>query len=75
MQPIKKDEAIKMLKELLRNTLCKQDDIDHLISIAEKSEGSIPMKAIRQHYDAMEKNNITAKDKDLMDTLMYFFGP
>lgn len=75
MKPIKKEEAEIMLKELLDNTLYKKTDIEYLMKIARESTASIPMKAIRQYYDNMEKKSLTVKDRDIMDTLMYFFGP
>lgn len=72
---LERKDAEEMLLELLKRTLKKQSDIDELMDLARNNEHSIPMKGIRYRYDSMEKNTLTPKDKDDLDTLMYFYGP
>lgn len=64
-----------MLFELLERTLQKQSGINELMDLARNNEHTIPMKGIRCKYDSMEKNTLTPKDIDVLDTLMYFYGP
>lgn len=75
MYIIEKKDAEKMFFELLKRTLKKQSDIDFLMDLARGNEHSIPMKGIRHKYDGMEKNMLTEKDLDDLDTLMHFYGP
>ncbi|ORM90357.1 hypothetical protein HA50_26810 [Pantoea cypripedii] len=70
----KKDAEI-MLLELLKRTLKNQTDIDELMDLAKANDNSIPMKGIRHKYDSMEKDTLTEKDRDDLDTLMHFYGP
>ncbi len=75
MYTLEKKDAEIMLLELLKRTLKKQSDIDELMDLARNNEHTIPMKGIRYKYDLMEKNILTPKDMDDLDTLMHFYGP
>ncbi|MDU4291696.1 hypothetical protein [Mixta calida] len=75
MYILERKDAEIMLFELLKRTLKNQSDIDELMDLAKRNKHSIPMKGIRHKYDAMEKNILTAKDIDDLDTLMHFYGP
>ncbi|YCH31206.1 hypothetical protein M1D48_03860 [Erwinia sp. D4-22] len=75
MYILERKDAEKMLFELLKRTLKNQSDVDELMNLARGNEHSIPMKGIRYKYDAMQKNILTTKDIDDLDTLMHFYGP
>ena len=75
MYILEKKDAEIMLFELLKRTLKKQSDIDELMDLVRSDEYSIPMKGIMKRYDSMEKNKLTPKDSDDLDTLMHFYGP
>lgn len=75
MYTLDKKDAEIMLLSLLKRTLKNKSDIDELMDLAKTNNNSIPMKGIRHKYDRMEKNTLTVKDKDDLDTLMHFYGP
>lgn len=75
MKMLEREDAERILLNLLNRTLKKQSDIDQLMELAKKNEYTIPMKGIRHKYDSMEKNILTEKDWDDLDTLMHFYGP
>lgn len=75
MKTITKAEANVMLFDLLERTLLNESDICFLKNKVKNNPHSLPMKGIIYYYDDMEKKEITTKDKDILDTLMYFFGP
>ncbi len=64
-----------MLFELLERTLVNKNDVYFLKSKIKDNPHSLPMKGVIHYYDGMEKKEITKKDKDILDTLMYFLGP
>ena len=72
---LERKDAGKMLFEFLKRTLIKESDIDELMSMAIKHESGPPMKGIMLKYDKMERNELTAQDRDALSTLMHFYGP
>lgn len=72
---LERKDAEKILYNLLKKTLKKQSDVDELMDLVKQNKHTIPMKEIMYKYDNMEKNTLSKKDQDDLDTLMHFYGP
>ncbi|MBI6550689.1 hypothetical protein [Xenorhabdus lircayensis] len=75
MEIPKRKDAEEMLYQVLKRTLTNENDLNVLMEIAKMADRSIPMKAILYKYSKMEKKELTKEDRDIFDTLIYFYGP
>ncbi|MDE1475966.1 hypothetical protein KKI90_04525 [Xenorhabdus bovienii] len=75
MDMLKRENAEIMLYQVLKRTLINENDLNVLMEIAKMTDRSIPMKAILYKYSEMEKKELTKEDRDIFDTLIYFYGP
>ncbi|MBS9433558.1 MULTISPECIES: hypothetical protein [Photorhabdus] len=75
MDILKREDAEIMLYQVLKRTLINENDLDVLMEIAKMADRPIPMKAILYKYSEMEKRELTKEDRDIFDTLIYFYGP
>ena len=75
MKNISDNEGKKLLFGVLEKTLIENEDILFLKELVENNNSSLPMKGVIYYYDKMKKKEITKEDKDILNELMYFFGP
>lgn len=75
MNSLERKDAEEMLYLVLSRTLINESDIKILMDIAKMEDRPLPMKGILYEYTQMEKKELTKEDRDILDTLIYFYGP